>query len=80
MAEEVVLLREEMRRTLVFLEWEQGVWLQRASARSFERDADREGSAAYAKRQAALRGAMVAAFKSLWDTIPTSSAMDSECS
>lgn len=77
-AEEVLLLSEEMRRTQVFLEWEKDQWMQRASARTFETDADCEGSAAYAKRQAALRAGTLAAFESLWQTIPTLLTNDSK--
>jgi len=62
------------------LEWEQGVWLQCASAHSLEKDANHKGSATYAKWQAVLQDAMVAELKSFWDTIPTSSVMDFKCS
>lgn len=70
--EEVTLLKEEMRRIEVFFLWEKNHWLQRASARTFETEAEREGWAACAKRQAALRSELVVAFKSLWRTIPES--------
>ena len=43
--------------------------MQRASARTFEKEADHEGSSAYAKRQAALRFAMLSAFESSWEDI-----------
>lgn len=52
----------------MFLEWEKDQWLQRASARMFETEADSEGSAAYAKRQAALRVGILDATMALWNT------------
>jgi hypothetical protein len=67
--EEVCLLKEEMQRVEAFFEWEGNQWLQRAYARTFETEAEYEGWAAYAKRQAALRSGLVASFKSLWKTI-----------
>ncbi|KAF8418379.1 hypothetical protein L210DRAFT_3511087 [Boletus edulis BED1] len=63
-------MKEEMRRTLAFLEWEKVQWMQRADARVFENVVDQEGSAAYAKRQAALRKSTAAATISLWSTLP----------
>lgn len=79
-AEEVILLREEMRRVEAFFEWEKQQWLQRAPARTFENEAECEGSVAYAKRQAALRSSIVTGFQSLWNlkTMPMSPLEDSE--
>lgn len=57
-----------MRQVEAFFEWEQNQWLLRAYAQMFESEVEREGWAAYAKRQAALRSSLVAAFKSLWNT------------
>jgi hypothetical protein len=77
-AEEVTLLREEMRRVVAFFEWEKHQWLQRAPARTFENEVEREGSVAYAKRQAALRSSIVTGFQFLWKTILMSPSEDSE--
>ena len=54
----------------MYLEWEKNQWLQHASVRMFEIDADHEGSATYAKQQAALRGGILDAVMVLWNTIP----------
>ena len=62
----------------MYLEWEKNQWLQRALVRMFEIDADREGSAAYAKRQAALQGGILDAVTVLWNTIPVLLAESSE--
>ncbi|KAG6370265.1 hypothetical protein JVT61DRAFT_12213 [Boletus reticuloceps] len=70
--EEATLLKEEMQRIKMFLAWEKNQWLERASVRMFETDADCKGSAAYAKQQAALRGGgILEATTALWDTIPS---------
>ncbi|KAG0708157.1 hypothetical protein DFH29DRAFT_979482 [Suillus ampliporus] len=58
-AEEVELLKEEMRRILQFLEWDAQHWDERGLENTLE-DAgedEREGRMAYAKRQASLRHA-----------------------
>ncbi|KIJ21125.1 hypothetical protein PAXINDRAFT_160454 [Paxillus involutus ATCC 200175] len=67
---EVTLLQEEIRRVLAFLQWQVDWWLERAEARSFEIEADREGSRAYTERQAALQRAMREAFQTKWSVVP----------
>lgn len=65
--EEVLLLKEEMRRTRTFLEWKARWWENRAK---FAVD-DRlllEGIAAYAFRQAALQRRLSISFLQLWST------------
>ncbi|KAG1846721.1 hypothetical protein C8R48DRAFT_750579 [Suillus tomentosus] len=69
-SEEVMLLLEEMRRVLAFLTWQVEWWSGLSSARHFERLADVEGSAAYAKRQSALRESMLKKFEQLWKIVP----------
>lgn len=67
--EEVLLVCEEMRRVLLFLEWSAVQWEIRTSARgdsvSLELD---EGLKAYAVEQAALQRTLASIFKALWDT------------
>jgi hypothetical protein len=74
--EEVILLKEEMRRIVAFLEWERDIWMQRASTRTFQKDPDREGLSAYAKQQAALQDDMANSFKCLWNKIFTSESSE----
>ncbi|KAJ7623098.1 hypothetical protein DFH06DRAFT_1340412 [Mycena polygramma] len=50
--EEVLILREEMRRVLRYLEWQAGWWMVRVSVREGEAEALRAGLSAYAQRQA----------------------------
>lgn len=52
--EEVLLLREEMRRTLEFLEWKAVWWEKREALQKFKDKAMVEGVRAYAHEQAAL--------------------------
>lgn len=54
--EEVVLLCEEMRRTLAYCRWKAGWWIQQQISRALqlhEENPIREGMEAYAKQQAA---------------------------
>ncbi|KAH7906735.1 hypothetical protein BJ138DRAFT_1219206 [Hygrophoropsis aurantiaca] len=79
--EEVLLLREEMRRVLAFLDWHAAWWDDQSTrravgmhepgtgepvlARPWTAD-EASGAAAYAKRQAALRRSMRANFSDMW--------------
>ncbi|KAG1800650.1 hypothetical protein EV424DRAFT_1474814 [Suillus variegatus] len=65
-SEEFSLLIEEMQRVLVFFRWEMTQWNERSITRSFTKDADREGSIAYAERQVSVREGLVARFSTLW--------------
>ncbi|KAG1722176.1 uncharacterized protein EDB91DRAFT_1240244 [Suillus paluster] len=71
-AEEVELLKEEMRRILQFLEWDAQRWDEQGLENTLE-DAgedEREGRMAYAKRQASLRRMLAESFKTSWtDTL-----------
>ncbi|KAG0693373.1 hypothetical protein DFH29DRAFT_985500 [Suillus ampliporus] len=71
-AEEVELLKEEMRRILQFLEWDAQRWDERGLENTLE-DAgedERKGRMAYAKRQASLRRMLAETFKTSWtDTL-----------
>jgi len=66
--EEVDILQEEMRRTLAFLVWLAGWWLEwgRSSSAGSQSDIHREGSSAYAERQATLRLDLHDYFKHMW--------------
>ncbi|KAK7434738.1 hypothetical protein VKT23_020034 [Stygiomarasmius scandens] len=64
--EEVLLLREEMRRALVTLEWKAKWWEQRTTAPSVD-DIHAEGISAYAHSQAAVMRALRDRFQRLWE-------------
>ncbi|KAF7984577.1 hypothetical protein HWV62_13799 [Athelia sp. TMB] len=69
-SEEVLLLREEMRRVIAFLSWHADWWIRQGEGRT---DIDlspevRQGLQAYAARQAAIRKSMATHFDSLWTT------------
>ena len=64
--EEVLLLKEEMRRTLVFLEWKSDWWLQQQGVqKELTRDLD-EGLRAFAVGQADLQRHLVVYFREIW--------------
>jgi hypothetical protein len=65
--EEVILLVEEMRRTLKFLEWRSGWWKERAEGRIVSEAALQEALRAFALEQAALQDQLATSFKSLWE-------------
>ncbi|KAG1726701.1 uncharacterized protein EDB91DRAFT_1330919 [Suillus paluster] len=71
-AEEVELLKEEMRRILQFFEWDAQRWDERGLGNALQLDdADQhEGQMACAKRQAVLRRMLAESFKTSWaDTL-----------
>jgi hypothetical protein len=65
-SEEVLLLREEMRRVLEFLEWHAGWWEDRRSLHSVLKPELAEGMLAYSSKQASIRRSIGASFNSLW--------------
>ena len=65
-SEEVLLLREEMRRVLVFLEWKAQWWMARASMRKDVDGALSEALVAYAADQADLQRLLRTRFKAIW--------------
>jgi hypothetical protein len=65
-SEEVLLLREEMRRVLEFLEWHAGWWEDRRSLHSALTPELAEGMLAYSSKQASIRRSIGASFNSLW--------------
>jgi hypothetical protein len=74
-SEELRLLEEEMRRVLAYLDWDIGVWRNRALdvGRNWPSTskAHAEGLIAYACRQAWIRGCLKADFEFKWVDAPT---------
>ncbi|KAG2117124.1 uncharacterized protein F5147DRAFT_768503 [Suillus discolor] len=68
--EEIQLLMEEMHRVLAFLKWHIKWWEERATLRTFVRSEDAEGFVAYAKRQGAVRRALLTSFENRWASVP----------
>ncbi|KAG1886404.1 uncharacterized protein F5891DRAFT_1132498 [Suillus fuscotomentosus] len=71
-AEEVELLKEEMRRILQFLAWDAQRWDERGLENTLEDAGEEEceGRMAYAKRQASLHRMLAESFKTSWtDTL-----------
>ncbi|PPQ82081.1 hypothetical protein CVT26_003681 [Gymnopilus dilepis] len=64
--EEVALLREEMRRVLVYLEWRAAWWTSRKAARSVQDVVLAEGLSSYCTDQAALQERLKASFQEIW--------------
>ncbi|KAJ7479916.1 hypothetical protein FB451DRAFT_1171999 [Mycena latifolia] len=73
--EEVLLLEEEMRQTLRYLEWQAAQWDVRQDPRPLATAEVRAGLRGYALKQAALCWRLREHFKSLWET---SSVVDVE--
>jgi hypothetical protein len=65
-SEEVLLLREEMRRVLAFLEWHEGWWEERQMLHNNLELEQAEGMKAYAKKQASIRQGLRSTFNRLW--------------
>jgi hypothetical protein len=63
--EEVLLLQEEMQRTLEFLQWKARWWLSRSDLKSAEPGVA-EGLRAFAHEQAALQLSLSEEFRSIW--------------
>jgi hypothetical protein len=66
--EEVVLVDEEMRRTLQFCRWKENWWRQQVSLRPLDASEPilLEGLKAYAERQAALERSIYVAWETKW--------------
>ncbi|KAG1897430.1 uncharacterized protein F5891DRAFT_1129906 [Suillus fuscotomentosus] len=69
-SEEVQLLVEEMRRILVFLQWQACWWSDHANLCILEKPSDQEGLQAYAYHQSALHSVMRSSFQALWSAVP----------
>ncbi|KAG1747183.1 uncharacterized protein EDB91DRAFT_1235939 [Suillus paluster] len=68
--EEVQLLLEEMRRILAFLTWQGDYWESCATLPTVEQPKEKEGVIVYARRQAHIRRALLAAFAEHWKRVP----------
>ncbi|KAJ7179732.1 hypothetical protein C8R46DRAFT_1160195 [Mycena filopes] len=67
--EEVMILREEMRRVLRYLEWQSAWWEAKTTSREEQVCTGLHGGlAAYAARQAAFHRRLAAFFKTQWST------------
>ncbi|KIJ58413.1 hypothetical protein HYDPIDRAFT_81314, partial [Hydnomerulius pinastri MD-312] len=78
-AEEVELLREEMRRVLAFFEWHTAWWDEQGENSPQIADTTNEGYIAYAKRQVALRRSLSQRFSSNWsDTLAYAKLCDTD--
>ena len=65
--EEVLLLKEEMRRVIAFLDWKAAWWVDRQGARTDVTKTDlQEGLYAYAETQADLQKALAEEFCAIW--------------
>lgn len=76
--EEVMLVREEMRHVLVFLNWKMQWWHGREAMRSGIDKALTEGIIAYARSQALLQQTLADSFRMLWQAPLCSEDLDSE--
>lgn len=66
-AEEVLLLQEEMRRVVMFLEWKSQHWLGKQEARlAAAAPSIQSGLQAYARKQAAIHRNLAVSFSKLW--------------
>lgn len=65
--EEVLLIKEEMRRTLTFLQWRAGWWDSKPSEWVGVTPQLKEGLQAYAHRQAEQQRNLATHFRRLWD-------------
>jgi len=64
--EEVLLVTEEMRRTICFLDWKAMWWLEQAALRSAAPVRIQHGVSAYAAKQAAVCRSMARSFATHW--------------
>lgn len=64
--EEVLLLKEEMRHMLEFLEWKAKWWLERQALRTGLSKELTEGLKVYAASQASLQRSLACQFRALW--------------
>ncbi|KAJ7834491.1 hypothetical protein B0H13DRAFT_2426871 [Mycena leptocephala] len=66
-SEEVMLLREEMRRVLRYLGWQETWWRERVDTRPDVTRGVRAGARAYAMKEAAWHGKLAGFFRTKWD-------------
>lgn len=76
--EEVLLVREEMRQVIIFLDWKATWWHSQGSRRSDVRDDIKAGLAAYAARQAHIMQNLTETFAALWYPVLTAANLPIE--
>ena len=76
--EEVLLVREEMRRVVSFLDWKATWWRLQGQRRSDVRDDIRHGLAAYANRQGHLMQHLAETFAAMWYPMLTAAGLPIE--
>ena len=64
--EEVMLVQEEMRRVIAFLDWKASWWRSQSQCRSDVREDIKAGLASYAARQGHLMQNLAETFAALW--------------
>jgi hypothetical protein len=69
--EEVLLITEEMRRVICFLEWKAGWWTSQSALRVTAPPNVQRGIAAYAAKQAAISRSLAQSFAQRWHPILT---------
>ena len=65
--EEVILVKEEMRRVLAYMEWKASKWLRDAYV--IGRSDKEQGAVAYANKQASILAKMSANFRRMWSPL-----------
>ncbi|KAL0578101.1 hypothetical protein V5O48_003880 [Marasmius crinis-equi] len=76
--EEEMLVREEMRRTLAYLEWAADQWDKKRDTGEIVKKPLKEGRAAYAVEQAAIQRGLRDKFSKLWGEGPEAENADEE--
>jgi len=77
--EEVLLLKEEMRRTIAFLDWKSRWWMDRQGARTDITSKElQEGLHAYTEIQADLQKMLKAEFHAIWKVLLSDSTASLE--
>jgi hypothetical protein len=68
-SEEVLLLEEEMRRVVQFLDWQASWWREQAKTLTHLSSVEQDGARAYASKQAALRDSLRKDCQTRWATV-----------
>jgi hypothetical protein len=76
--EEALLVREEMRRVIAFLDWKAAWWRSQSQRRSDVRNDIQDGLAAYANRQGHLMQHLAETFAAMWYPILTKAGLQIE--
>ena len=76
--EEILLLTEEMRRVITFLDWKAGWWSGQASTRAGLPKDIADGTAGYTGKQAHIHQSLAQAFARTWHPLLTSNGLSIE--